>query len=235
MIKCSITRIDFTKPNYLKRIAYFRKWCDDDMFPKGYECAKSLQFDYMTRFLYIAYDPKNRKVCGWVFVFDDGKSISMESIASRSGKDPQYKGNMILLFNKIIRDARVSGKKFARISGFTNEGVRFYTKYGFKILGNTGTLVYPITSLPHVQNIRDVETRHHTLTSLHNGKPFRIGFSKKKDTLERLQRTYGEYDVDTAEMLGVEPQEIGIVLTDFSNVKPFPNWMYKGSHSKFIQ
>lgn len=223
---CKVYPIGRNDPEKLQKLKKLRSYCDhdnDEIWPEGYACTRMLHMLPKTDVLYVGFDRENHKVCGFVHVFDYGNAIELESIASRSAKDTQYKGNMVALFDAITTDARSQGKVFAEIKDFTAEGAKFYFRYGFKMVGSTQQLILPLQGrIPTVQELRDMEIAEWEK----GGRKNKLYYTKESDNLERWREQYGSYNLFSAERMGKDPADVALIWHDFSDVKLFPDAMY---------
>lgn len=194
------------------------KHCDDENFPNHYECSKITLKGYDC--VYIGFDHIHNKVCGYVHVHVFAKFLELNAIASRSGKDIQYKGNMVTLFDRIISDAE--NKDFVMIDAYSPDGLRFYTRYGFKLIARTGRLVLKLKRLPTIWELRKLDV----FFKMSTPNLVRLHFKKSQDSPSYQHKIYGT--LDDQEGLDVNVNDISVLLAPSTAIM-YPDWMYKYS------
>jgi N-acetylglutamate synthase-like GNAT family acetyltransferase len=210
---CDILRITNEK-----ELSKLLQHCDDQNFPKHYECSKIHLKGYDC--VYIGFDKENNKICGYVHVQVFANFFELTAIASRSRMDMQYKGNMKTLFDQVVIDAK--DKDFIMIDAYSPDGLKFYTRYGFKLIGRTGRLVFPLKRLPTIEELRKLDIFYKLSSSSH----MKLHFKKSQDNAEFQKKMYGT--LENQEWFELNVEDISVIL-DTSNVPLYPDYMYKYS------
>jgi hypothetical protein len=124
---------------------------------------------------------------------------------------------MKLLFDAIVSDAQ--NKDFLTIDAYTPDGLKFYTRYGFKLIGRTGRLVLPLKRFPTATELRKLDIFYKMSTDW----LMRLWFKKSQDTPEYQHKIYGTYEDQDAHDTPIS--DISVLL-DSTDVIMYPDWMY---------
>jgi len=167
------------------------------------------------------------------------KMFYIDSVTSRAFKDKSYKGTMKSIFDYIIKDN--SDCEYAIISAYTDVGLMFYLKYGFKLIGNTSTLTYKIQRYPTINELRFLYLLSQIYGTLLYGKPQRFYKRESEDNEEYWKLRYGTYDYDLFEAINIQyegnqkefVESNSIIYDDLRPIKKYPKWFYKYSREKY--
>lgn len=259
-VACEIFRLDAKDESTLEALEKYRAMCDDEAFSPDERCSTSIPTPgglYQPDYFYISIDTMNSKICSMLSVFrvpvnpnGDRWLYMVDSVTSRAVTDQNYKGNTLALFKKLEHDASLDGAVCLIITGWSYDGLKFYLRYGFKLVGTTGFLVYPLVSLPTVPELRHFEyDMFHLRPSTFFREPRRMDITKRQDNIGRLRSRYGKYPFsmlkDFMKEMNItdKPSEWipdhSVIYSDFHDVEKLPqrsldklpSWVYRDSTS----
>jgi len=243
-MSCLISRHKPTSKEIQKR-----KACYDKRSFKNDKCLTVDKF-FPADYIYVSFDYDNKKICGECSVYfttlkNKTRFVQIEAVNSRTYGDPTYKGKQIMvnLFNTIIQDAEKYKADFIYISGYSKQGICFYFKYGFKLIGTTGTLCLPLKRFPTISDLRYIEKHMTTVTAKNSFKIYneikRLHYSYKQDNEEKWKNLYCTFDDEVFSFACpdepkefIRKQSFVFPLSELKEMQKYPKWMYKFSKSK---